>query len=713
MGILEKLASRLGYEPTGKKSKQDLAGYIFSGSKGGLWNLFNSSNEIDKKEILKAYTGWTFACVRAIAEEVAKTKFKLYTKDRKGNWTEVFEHDALTMLNRPNKQMIGWEFKYLTAVNLELFGEAYWFLDGMKDENSKPTGMYPLQNTNLSPVYGNYPELIQGYDYSVGDETKDYRPFQVLAIRYPNPKKFLGGMGVPAGIANWIDADNYATEFNKTFFKRGAVLGGYLESEHYQDSNMLDYMAKAFQEAIGGASNAHKIIAMPQGTKFTPSQSSRKDMDFSESMKDSQNKIMAGFRVPRSVLGITDDVNRANAEAADYVFASRTIKPKLQLITDFLNSFWLPLYGDNLILDFEDPTPENKDLEIREYQAALGSMPYMSVNEVREDNGLPPIENGDDVMSDFSKQPLGKPMAKSVPVNAKPQLKLYKPKNELKEATDKIAKEVVEKTFKELEKELNPVITKDTNREQMQAIWKGLVSRVAPFEKKINGNFKKINAKIFKQVRSNIDKIKSKAFNPDDLYDEDEIITASIDLNTPTFTELYKKEGLQAAKLINAGEFKFSPELKKALDKSIELLSQSYSDTTKQLLKDSLEAAITDGLSILDRIAELENYCDSSRAETVAKTESFRVANIASKESWKQNGISKIEWFTAEDELVCPFCGDMDGKTISVDENFFDKGDSLKVGDKTLDFGYADIEAGALHANCRCITKPVVDVNDL
>ena len=709
MNFLDKVFAKIGY-----LSKKGLAPYV--GTAGGSGSLLSvlTGKEVDSVAAMNAYNGWVYACATVIGEELAKTKFRLFQINKNDDREEIFSHELLDQLNRPNNYQTGWEMKFLLGVHLVMVGKAYLFLDGVTSENDKPTGLYPLLPQFVKPIMGEtVQDLIKGYEYTLRPEKKQiYSPAQVLCVRQPSPLKPFDGLGVVAGIPGWVDSDNYATEFNRKFFENYAMVGGYLESSNYSSPEMLDYMAKKFEELHAGSKNAYKTVAMPEGTKFTPAQRTQQEMDFTNSSKDMRDKIMAAFRVPKSVLGLTEDVNRANAEATDYIFATRTIKPKLDLITEFFNIYLVPRYGENLVLGYVDPTPQNQLVEIEQDKSALAQQPYKTVNEVREEHGLPPISNGDAVMTDFSKSPLGeaakatkkyKPQSKGVVVNRMP-----KRKNLINDIADSLAKSAA-KALNEIPQKSK----KELDREQMQVVWKGIVQRVTPFEKKIMENMQAVNKKIFKQVNANIAKIKNKTVDPDELYDEDEIVTAAIDLNSPVLTDLYKKEGLAAAKLINREDFKFSPELKKALDKAIELLGQSYSDTTKELLKNSLQAAIDDGVSIPERIKEISEYCDEVRAEAVAKTESFRVANTAAKESWKQNGITKIIWFTAEDELVCEFCADMDGKEIGVEENFFDKGDSLTVGDRTLDFGYADIEAGSLHTNCRCITKPVVEVNDL
>ena len=136
---------------------------------------------------------------------------------------------------------------------------------------------------------------------------------------------------------------------------------------------------------------------------------SQRDMEFIEQMRFSRDKILGIFRVPRTVLGITDDVNRANAEATDLVFAKRCIKPRMQRMVEQLNEFFVPLFpgSENLFLDFDDPVPENTELKLKEHETALRSG-YKTINEVRESENLKPVgPEGDVIYMQPGLTPLG------------------------------------------------------------------------------------------------------------------------------------------------------------------------------------------------------------------------------------------------------------------------------------------------------------------
>lgn len=55
-----------------------------------------------------------------------------------------------------------------------------------------------------------------------------------------------------------------------------------------------------------------------------------------------RDKILAGFGVPKPLVGLTDQVQRGNFEAAEYSFAKNTVKPVVDDLLEFLNVYVAP-----------------------------------------------------------------------------------------------------------------------------------------------------------------------------------------------------------------------------------------------------------------------------------------------------------------------------------------------------------------------------------
>lgn len=85
-----------------------------------------------------------------------------------------------------------------------------------------------------------------------------------------------------------------------------------------------------------------------------------RDMQFEQLRRYSRETIRGAWRFPKPMLGDVEDVNRANAEAADVVFAKYIARSRLDRIRGALNQDYLPLFGsmgNTVEFDYVDPVP--------------------------------------------------------------------------------------------------------------------------------------------------------------------------------------------------------------------------------------------------------------------------------------------------------------------------------------------------------------------
>lgn len=733
MNPLEKQIDKiLGAVGLTRSSKAAIPGVYSSGSADPFAIWKPSSGKVPADKALDVFSGWVYACIRAIAEEISSIDFELYKVKRDGDYERIYEHNLLDVLAGSNSVATGMEMLYTIAAHLEACGNAYVFLNGVKDDLGEPDSLHILNPARMKiEISKEFPARVVRYVYREGTREQTFDPFQILHIKYPDPQNSFEGVGTVQAAAQWIDADNYAMEFNRRFFLNGARIGGFLESDANRTPEQLEYIKKSFENIYKGVENAHKVLALPKGTTYKEGGQTQKDLDFANMMDMMRDRILAAFRVPRTALGITDDVNRANAEATNYVFALRTIKPKMQLIVAYLNEYLVPRYGDDIVLDFADPVPENREQKIQEMQAAVGSAPIMSVNEARERYfGLEGIEGGDDVSKPFNFLTMGgpKPKAENRPASKNigkrirkaktPQAKRATERKNLSEEIAKAAADALKKTM-ETAAEAKKKGIQNATEEEFEAIYKGFVVRVTPYETNLKEKIRSFNHDQREQVIKNIGRAikatkagKIKGVDVSKLFEKDEWISILFKLTGPILTDLFGKEGTEAAALIGFSDLDpLTPEVRRALDRSIELMATRYNETTLDLLKAKLEEGIDEGLGLSEltnRVMEVYEFSDEIRAARVARTESFRTANAATKEAWDQTGVvSTVKWYTAADERVCPWCEPMHGEVVDIKESFFDKGDTHEGSDgQVMNIDYADIENPPLHVDCRCYIRP-------
>lgn len=702
-----------------------LAKELSTGASGGdpfaIWSR-SGSKKISAARAMAQYKNWVYAATKSIADEIAATELRIFKINSDNTSEELQEHEALDLLAAPNPFMTGAKLRFLTATHLELTGNAYWHLLDVKSATSKPSGINILMPKDVEIIRGDYPELIKGYKFRDDNQkTHILQPFEVLHFDYPDPNNPIEGIGTVQAIWDWLESDELAQEFNKKFFENGARLSGLIEHPSAFNKDQLEFIKKSFEQIYSGIQNAYRTAVLPTGAKFQQVSATPKEMDFQEGGKNNRDKILGGFRTPKTAIGLTEDVNRANAEATDYVFASRNIKPKRDIFVSVLNEFFIPRYGDRLWIDHKNTIPEDKEAKVKEMQAATGNQPIMSPNEARERFfSLGPIEGGDAVRGALMNSPIGEPIKSSGPMKVKINgraaisrfAKNQKNRSKIgKEIADMLAKEI--KGFETNHKAMIIKARKDIttlNDDDYEILHKAFVNRVDPYEKKLRGGVEDLNAAIKKEVDSNLSSLlKSvKAVDPNDLFDQEKAVSSMTDLATPVLTDLYIAEAVAAAGLIGIeGYTPVDSIVKAAIERAVGLLSASYTDSMRTLLKEKLTETMAEGPDLdklKNKVTEIFDFQNEVRSEQVARTETFRIGNEATVRAWADSGIVESKkWYTASDERVCDHCGPMHGKTIAVEDDFFKKGDTTDTG---LDVSYDNVEFPPLHVTCRCYVRP-------
>lgn len=691
-------------------------------------------HHIDPEKALANNRGYVYAAVNAKAREVQNIDFRLFEVDGEDH-KEKNDHDILDLLDGVNPDMIGSELKYLTSAHLDLVGNCYWLLtdkngNPVRDALTKPAAIYMLDPAKTHPVIddNNFPLRIMGYRMKLGNRTYTFDPACIVHFRLPDPMNPLEGRGIVQAGAEYIDNDNYAMEFNRKFFINGARPAGFLETEGVAEAQ-LEAIKIGFTEVHGGVDNMNRIGVLPKGVKWSPAGVSPKDMDFRNLSIDMRDRILALWGVSKTILGTAEsDTNRATSETADYVFSKRVIKPHMQLICDVLNEKLVPRWGDNLYISFIDPVPEDREFRTKEMQATVGNQPVLTINEARDEYmGLGPIEGGDVLMAPTTMSAVGEPhgdgdvtpepgkmyrkaIEAKVQKAANGKRVAYRPARTKLSTRAKARKEMAQSLKEIVEKRLKEALNGkkfESTKEQDEARWKEWSDYTIAAENEIKEAIRKINGDQKKEVLDNLPAAINKAINPADLFDIKKWISITVDIALPVLETLYEQQGKSAGDEIGK-PFDFTDATRLAVKSGVQKMAESYQQTTLDVLAEKIDKGLQSGAPLSEiskSVEEIYEWSDNSRAPMVAKTESFRAANDALKTAWKQSGVvHTIKWGAMAD--ACIFCAALDGKIISINDNFFDAGDSLTVENETMKLDYSDVGSPPLHPRCMCFIRP-------
>lgn len=646
---------------------------------------FLNVDQVNRTNLLSNNKNWVFVAVDKIATATSSVRFKVMraSKGKKGKeGTEVFTGPLYEFINKPHPRLTWRDFVYLNAAFKEITGNAFWKVnERIKD------GIIPLNPLKVTPLIKD--GVMIGYKYQNGMKIEALTLEEVLHDRFPSITNPFWGSGPLEKIAQWVDIDSYAAEFNRIFFVNGAAFGGFLETDE-ESKERIELIRIGLKNNHVGIKNAHKLGVLPKNTKFKESTQTMSDMQFTEQDDHNRDKILSAFGVPKTLTGLTTEVNRASAEASEYIFAKYTIEPKVLRFVDFLNNFVVPLFdktGTHYIW-YDEFIPENNELKIRETEVALNKQPYMTVNEVRLGKGLPKVPGGDVVYGNPNATPLGE---------------VVEPE-EVKEEKDALSV-LIEKAADMAVRTFDQGIDKD------QEAHKAFVSRADGYQKQVQDKVVDFNSRQKNRVIQRLNSI-AKAVRKSDVFDMDEEVSIMVDAVSPILRGLLTEQAIEEY-IAQGFEGEMNMEdvnVSTIIERAATRMAKSYNKTTATLLKQALNEGIAAGeglRELTERVSQVYEFSDSYRAGMVAHTEAFYVANEANKEAYRQSGVVKsIKWYTADSD-ACQFCSPLNGKEVGISEVFFKKGDVYEGRDGgKLNLDYRTIDVPPIHPNCRCFIRP-------
>jgi len=333
---------------------------------------------------------WVYSSVFSIANSLTRIPLKLYKRsseqdiesneNAEGNKTpidrqEVKDHPVLELLNRPNDDDSWEDLLEKTVVSLELGGDAYIeIVEGSVGKLSLPAELYYMNPMHIKIKANENKRGIAGYVFSTtnsqGVEKKeDFRPDEVIHIKYHNPLDYWYGQGSALAASRSILLEQYLQTFTNRFFENDATPRGVLMTEQNVSEEQAKRILSKWRQKYGGVKNAHKVAVLPLGLKYEKIGSNLNDLNIEVLAKDAREQIMAAFGVNDAVLGLSQNMPRDVYRTCMRIFYENTLMPKARKIANALTFKLLPKFNDAhkkyyFEFDFSAVTAEPYDVKM-------------------------------------------------------------------------------------------------------------------------------------------------------------------------------------------------------------------------------------------------------------------------------------------------------------------------------------------------------------
>lgn len=322
-----------------------------------------------------------FSVVSRITDATSRVEWEMNRKNTDGRRVtatgqetervQVIRHAALNLWHNPNPFYTNTELVSTIQQHQDLTGE-WWLIVARAEGIDLPIELWPVRPDRMTPVPDpdNY---LLGYFYQGPDGEKiPLQLDEVICSKLPNPLDPYRGLGPVQAAMIDLDSARYSAEWNRNFFLNGAEPGGHLETESNLEDEEFKDLTTRWREQHQGVWNAHRVAVLEGGVKWKDRQFTQKDMQFSELRGISREIIREAFGIHPHMLGLTEDVNKANAQEAERHFAKWVVQPRVDRITEKLNRSLLPMFGTTgQGVEFAAPrvVPEDREADDRERQS--------------------------------------------------------------------------------------------------------------------------------------------------------------------------------------------------------------------------------------------------------------------------------------------------------------------------------------------------------
>ena len=622
--------------------------------------------------------GWVFACVSRISSAVAETKWRLYSKKNGNEITEILEHPLLELFDFVNPFHTGLEMMEQTQTYIDLTGEVFWLV--LKDAAGQPAEIW-VMNPNKIKVIPDQKMYIKGYVYENGNNEIPLSVDDVVHIKLPNPKNPFRGQSPLGSVSSDVEAEKFSSQYNRAFFQNSAEPNGVIQFEGTLTDSQYERLRYQWNSQYRGTSNSHKVAILEGGASWHTNAITQRDMQFKDLRIMNRDVIMGVYGMPKHILGIAEDVNRANAEASEYTFARWVLKPRLERIKAKLNEQFLPLYSDKtLFIDYDTPVPADIDRNLAIADQGFKSG-YITRNEARIKVGLEPMEDGDIFMEPLSSQ--------------------------------------TENVMRNYNKE-----TKTHNQDSREIMWKAFVDATTPLENEFTDVIADILQQQEKVIIANINKAD---YKDEDVFDENNwneklyilmrpLILKSIMKGANDEKEYIEEQANRQRRSVTKEpkvQFAFdidtdTSEFQHYLDNEGMKHAKGINKKTAKELNAILLASRNEGVGakvIADRITQ-RGILSKARALKVARTETVSAVNFGHLQSAKQSQVvTGKRWLAALDESTRETHEFAHRQERKLGEEFIVGGDSMLAP--------AQGSLPEENVNCRCTMTDVLDFDTI
>lgn len=632
----------------------------------GHGNGYTSYTGKNLSELSALRSGAVFACAKILSESIGSLPLILYQRLDRGK-KRATQHSLYNLLHDlPNPELTSIEQREILQGHLSLWGNAY--AEIVYNGAGRVAEIWPLRpdRTAATRYRG---QLI--YVVEIGQDNDREPERHVLPGNRVMHLRSFGYNGVhgfsPISLARQAIGLSLATEeYGARFFGNGAKPPAVIEHPGVLEKRAQERLRDTWQAAHGGLSNAHRVAVLEEGMTLREIGIPPEDAQFLETRKFQVAEIARVFRIPPHMLADLERATFSNIEHLGLEFVTHTLRP------------WLVRWEQAIKRDLLTPTERRTffaehlvdgllrgDIKSRYEAYTQGRQNgWLSANDIRELENQNPVEGGDIYL---------------VPLNMVPA----------NSVTDAPASE--------------------SGRQARGLLPESRAKQVGASRRRLANTWQRVLSdtmtRVIRRESSDIKRAARKYFNSRTASEFKLWLIEFYDDLKPYIVKQFLPVLISYSEQIGASveqEVGSDPgDMRAFIDSYVDSLAARHVGAQLGELQDMLESSLDEGEDPIEAIDARMEHWEDIKPDFIGQRESIQALGALTVAMYSRVGVRKKQWVASGDS--CPYCRDLDGKTVGVEEYFLDQDSEFQPEGaerplkRTHDIGHAPA-----HDGCDC-----------
>ncbi|OFE11389.1 phage portal protein [Pseudohongiella acticola] len=335
-------------------------------------------------------------CVTLLAESVAQLPCELYVRDDKGGRERATDHPCYDMIHsQPNRKDTAFEYYEQAQGALGLEGNHIALIE--RDGAGYPTELIPIHPKKVVVLKG--PDALPYYQFpEMGNEILSMR--QVHHVRAFSIDGYVGLSPIytnPDTIGLSLATEQHAA----AVFSRGATMSGVIERPReaapISEQAKVDNLLAKFAERHAGLRNLFSVALLQEGMQYKQLSMDNEKAQLIESRKLGVVEICRLYKIPPHMIQELEKATFNNIEHLGLQFVIYTLLPWIKRIEGaMMRDLLLPGERKQHYIEFNVSGLLRGDLKSRyEAYAIARQWGWLSVNDIRRLENMPPVAGGD------------------------------------------------------------------------------------------------------------------------------------------------------------------------------------------------------------------------------------------------------------------------------------------------------------------------------